>query len=287
MKREEILEYEIYAAGRFMKEGESYLKKWVDRLEVMNVERVHNAGKAPPYIYVCNHTSMLDYFIPSWVILNEGLPYPRSLVGSNLLNLFVKIFMWDFEKWGAIKVPRGKRVEENGEIKLIVEPREIKKYHRDNIEDLKNGNSLFVFPQGGRDSKERKERNHFKSEYFRIPLRALEKKEGGKFLIDDAQIVNVAAVYSVIPEKNYWKKIDAKGFGSKSYFFWDMFAYYRHTRSKEKGISTINFAEPVSLREIQGEGSLKQRANRVSDFCMRGIGGLLREIEQGSVEKVV
>jgi len=265
---------EIYVRRNFLAHGEIYLRKWVDELVVVDeARRVHEKNVGPPFLYLVNHQSCLDYFIPCYTILKSSLPYPRSVIGKNLDNLFVRNLMWDFKKWGGILVNR-----EKTEDKRFSE--EKRKYVRALEEIFKKSESVLEFPEAGRNRSSGWGLKNFEEAFFRIVIRIQDKM----FSLADKKniyVVCMALRYDKIPERDYWERIDRNGFGSKSYYFWDLWAYTRWRYfEKQKGRAIVNFDEPVSVGELAGCGSIRERSKRFSFCVQERIEGLLNEVEK-------
>jgi glycerol-3-phosphate O-acyltransferase len=236
--------------------------RWVDDLRVVGAEDVLRRIRGNSVLfYDWNHQTQLDYFIPNAAILNEGLPYPRTIVGDNLNHWLFKKFMWNFQKYGVLW---HKRDSQNG----------MRDYVQAVIQTFNEGRAVSVFPEGGRNREIRGTPNDFLEGIFRVVLKAQEHLPQREILVCSSAID-----YENIPERGYYDKIDKKGFRSFSYFFWDLVAYRRWIKKeKKRGIATVKFGKPVPILELAGDGSMKERSRRVADKSVLKITEMLQEI---------
>ncbi len=257
-------------------EAEEYWRNWVDELEIRNSEKVLGLSgeNQPPYLYLANHQSFLDYFVPVYAILKSELPHPRCLAGSNLNNAIFRNLVWNFSNWGVIWTPREKVGEE-------FNYGEMKNYSHSLDLEFRNGKSVLGFAEGARNRNPERDLLDFKFPLFRIIARIQQDLIKSEIQEERKRIkaVYIAARYENIPEKNYWERIDKSGKKDLSYYFWDIYSYlrWRHLE-KKKGKAVVAFSEPFPISDMCRTGSIRKKAENLSDFSRKKIKELLAEI---------
>ncbi|MFW5959887.1 MAG: 1-acyl-sn-glycerol-3-phosphate acyltransferase [Chitinivibrionales bacterium] len=227
----------------------AFFKKVFEDIAITLPEEGIGHLKGKPTIYVSTHRSHLDYFIIGHVLEEIGLRNIRYAAGDNLTNL--PVIGKKFKKLGAFTVHRSKATHRNY----------VRELCRDAVEILKKGESIVVFPEGGRSySGEMKnlkgglitagfmaQTMDPENDYFLAPISiTYEKLPELKFLNLIQKGKNIRS-----GTRNPFKKL----YGNLLYFGGDITAFlvlfFASKRSKKYGKVYINFGKPLNIKEIQ------------------------------------
>ncbi len=227
----------------------AFLKTVFEDIAISLPEEGIDCLKGNPVIYVSTHRSHLDYFIIGYVLEEMGLRNIRYAAGDNLTNL--PVIGKKFKKLGAFTVHRSKATHRNY----------VRELCRDAVEILKKGESIVVFPEGGRSySGEMKnlkgglitagfmaQTRDPEKDYFLAPISiTYEKPPELKFLNTIQKGKNIRS-----GTKNPFKKL----YGNILYFGGDISAFLvlflASKLSKKYGNVYINFGNPLNIKELQ------------------------------------
>lgn len=243
MKNQNLLpEYDLEKIKqRFHSQGQQFLYSLVDNLKVNSEKANELKNSNSPVLYVANHRTSLDYFLPIYSILHENFPYPRTVAGTNLKHWLIKKTVFDFSEWGIFWVERGgfdrtlkKRVQEV----------------------YSQGESLLFFPEGTRNREQ--DLGNFKTGLFKLVAEAQEKMKQNR------KVVCIKCEYENFPERDYYKKID--GHKRLGYYIWDAWAFLRWKYfERNKGTATIKFSKPKNLEELAEEGDSNQKVKNLAE----------------------
>lgn len=240
--------------------GDREISRLVDDVQIFGREKLFSLTGAPS-VFIFNHLSMLDYFIPMYAIMKAGF-FPRPILGTNLKHNDIKNGMLDFEKWGAIWCGRKKSTAAH------------RNYFLDVKGTLANGISVLCFAEGKRNRNEFGEPEKFSEPFFRIILHAQSEAEDR-----DIFVVNAASAYEDIPERGRFARIDECGLQSEEYYRRDLQAFSDWMARERKSTARVNFGVPVSLSELAGEGSIRDKSIRVAERTREIVTELYREIK--------
>jgi glycerol-3-phosphate O-acyltransferase len=241
-----------WARQTYAEIGRKFIRRNIGEIRVHNLERVSSLGRNSSCLYVANHQTALDYFVPTLVMLEHGLPFGRSVAGTNLNHWIVRTFVYDLRPWGVIWHDRNNTTGE--QMRKYIE--EIKRTYKESLSVLVFADSAD--PQGGRDRRIKGPLREFESAIF-VPFlkaqRALEK---------DIQVVGMALDYDKIPEQEYYKLMDNKSGPAWARnlrkYGWDTFAFLRWKYAEyNKSIARVNFSVPVPLRELASKDGKKSK----------------------------
>jgi 1-acyl-sn-glycerol-3-phosphate acyltransferase len=255
---------------KFPTKGRKIVMRNLDKVETMNIDRVESlVGSNKICLYVVNHQSILDYSVPMYSIIDNRMPYPRSVAGANLNNWIIRNAMADIGKWGVIWFDRNNK-----------SPEHIKEYLRAVRQTYEEGFSVLGFPEAGRNRNIGGDPLPFKEAFFGAILRAQKKIDRPIY------VVNMAVDYSNgIPEERFFEKMDrggdsivsdlAKYIGQDGrvtkvvkalrYFGWDSVASMRWKYLNGKGTARVNYGEPIRIDDLAGKGGKKKAAERSRD----------------------
>ncbi|RMD66094.1 1-acyl-sn-glycerol-3-phosphate acyltransferase [Candidatus Pacearchaeota archaeon] len=235
--------------AEFAERGERELRKWVSELEI-EVEAEREQYHTGPVVYLSNHLSQLDYFVPKFAMLAVGLPFARAVAGDNLRHWVVRNLIYDFEKYGVLWHDRASRKQG------------LESYVESLAECLASGESVLVFPEGGRNREARGNPREFKRGFFRVLLRAWQRAEEKSKLARDTKIACLACAYDSIPEEGFFDKIDRHGFGTMQYYLWDALAHLKWRYFKNpKARAIVRFDAPIALADLTS-GHLRHAKER-------------------------
>lgn len=203
---------------------------------------------ADAYIYMGNHTSVLDYVAANHEIIKDNLPYPVSVAGTNLNNWFYRKATADFNKWGVIWHDRENSSKEH-----------IMTYFRALNDSLKNGRSILIYPEAKRNRNAEEGLLSFKEELFGGLYNIAKRlSRSGKQLA----IAPFAIQYNDYPEKERWHKIDGrrgKFLGDASYYFHDFLSIAKWYLTPHENNTKVGFAKPIPFSEISSPQEASQR----------------------------
>lgn len=239
--------------------GENFMHSLLDRIDVLNLDRLKNSlPKNAQCLYFANHQTQLDYFVPSYIILKQGLPYPRKVAGSNLNHWFIRRFMFDIASWGILWHDRN-------DTSLGA----MKDYLSATTRTFEEGNSVLGFPEATRNREFKGKLLDFKDGFFGAVLHA--RRNLGKQIY----MVGIGLDYDDIPERGYYDRIDNNG--RLGYFFWDVWAHHRWKRRSFDAGVRVNFSEPVEILELASGVSRKKQATAVTGEAKSIMEKLLNE----------
>ncbi|MBU0466194.1 MAG: 1-acyl-sn-glycerol-3-phosphate acyltransferase [Nanoarchaeota archaeon] len=227
-------------------------------IEAMNVDRIEGLKNSDATcLYVVNHQTQLDYFVPNYFLLNEGYPYPRAIAGKNLDNLLMRNLVFDLNPFGVIWLDR-----EN--------PSGLRDYVKRVEQTFMQGDSILVFPEGQRNRRPELGLMDFKEQFFKLPLKAQEKMD--------------RPIYVCCIGLKYEKRMEERTFANGPlpknnfvYYAEDVCAFLKWRYFTKNKKVRINFSEPVKLLSLAGGGNRRQQAGKISRETRGIIEGLLRE----------
>jgi glycerol-3-phosphate O-acyltransferase len=234
-------------------------KMLFEDVEVYGLDSVQEI-KDKQILYFSNHISLADFLIEGYVIWNEKLPIPRFLAGENL-NHWPFTNLW--KKSGAISIDRNMKGHNYwGVFYDVVQ------------EGLEKGESLLVYPEGGRsysgELNEKLKKGALKqvlkavdngADIFGVPIfmdydnrieeRFLDRVRKNKIERDE----HLKSSISYRRKGDYimagWENISA-GIHDRLYFGWDVFSFLIRPFSQNKGNAKISFGEQFPLQDFKG-----------------------------------
>jgi len=234
--------------------GEKFKSRLVRKVRTMNEGRLEGLGPQDQAVYVANHQTSIDCFVPHLAILSVGAPWPRSIATDKLNRWAYRTFMrWNFgfdlEDFGILWHPT-KKTREN-----------VLGYTESLAYSLSRGDSLLVFPQAKRCGRD-VQVGEFEKGFYSALL------EAQRVADVPIKIECVACDYDRIPEIG--------GPGKKSALL-DCYSALRWHFVKGRGVARVNFGVPFDLLEAAGEGTRSQQAQRVTRRSENYVRELLRE----------
>jgi len=231
-----------------------------NNLEVNGLENVREVVDKQ-LIYVSNHVSLADFLVQGHVILNEDLPFPRFIAGSNLKH-FPFGYVW--EKCGAIFVDRFNKSKTH-----------LTDYIHEVFSAVDKGNGILVYPEGGRSYNGEIKENldlgtlrrlvdlDLKKDLLVIPvfveydkrieqpfLKPIEYHRGKK---KEHLVKAKKQAKKREYELAHWEK-QLSSLHDKAYFGWDMFAYGVRFLQGDKGNAYLKFGKAFPLKDYLGGG---------------------------------
>lgn len=224
------------------KVGERLRTRFLGGIETRVNEFEQNADV---YVYMGNHTSMLDYVAANHGILEQNLPYPVSVAGSNLNNVLYKKAIIDFNKWGVIWHDRK------------ATPAHMKTYLTAIKSSLENNQSILIYPEAGRNRDPENGLRPFANNAIKSFSNAAKKLKGKTIAI-----APFAIHYNDYPEKDRWDTIDGrrgKFLGEASYLFHDTLGLAKWYLAPHKENTKIGFGKPIPFSEC---GSVEEASEK-------------------------
>jgi len=239
------------------------LGRFVPHVEILNSSRVElSEGEVP--IYVPNHVSHLDHFVPPYAIIESGLPFPRSVASVHFKDsLFWRLLK--FEKKGVIWNDR-----ENHSLGYI------RDYRSRVLRILNNNGAIFFHPEGKRNRHPERGLGDFKDAAFKMFF-SIEDEIREKGSQRKLVFICMGLRYDDFPERNYYNKI-GNYTDSFRYKYWDSYCMAKWLLKTHKGAAMVNFGKPIRLCDIGGRNS-RDKGKNATEAVREGIDYLLREMK--------
>lgn len=237
--------------------------------EIHGLERVEDlVGSDKKCLYVFGpHRTQFDYMMPNYAILDNDLPYPRTITGINLKNPLMRFFGFNLADWGVIWKKRKDVTRSDGALYLDA-----------NLQTYLDGLSTGGWPEGAdpegaRDRSSDLRVREFPTGFFKPALRA-RKKIG-----EEIYVVPVAFNYDKRPEDGFWEFMDDGPLGKVGYYLGDVAANLRwRFFEQDRAAPRVQFAEPVEIMELAGRGGKAEVTERLAKRSREMIIGALEEI---------
>lgn len=226
-------------------------------------------------VYLGPHTTCLDYVAANYSILENELPYPMSVVGSNLKNSLYNNSILDFSKWGVIWHNRNDDSFKH-----------LKKYISAMEFCFRRRTPVLVYPEGGRNRKSGGELRPFKETLFRI-LVSLDDQLSRDGI--NLCVAPFATSYRDFPERAHWEKIDAGEFNSREYFTAEreaLVAWKDKVKLVEKPNVRFGFGETFPIGNFS-EGVFEERAATLSLATREKIRELQKRLQTQAIKTLV
>jgi 1-acyl-sn-glycerol-3-phosphate acyltransferase len=232
------LEYAKRYSKRF---GNFATSRFVDRIEVTGLENLAGLSHERSYVYVGNHQTVGDLFGPHHVILDNGLPSPRTVAKESLRKVKP---IFDFEKFGIIWIDRSaKKRSDLGNFTSLI------------ADTFRDNESLWIFPEGTRSKTFDQEPMEFKPGSFGTILDASEIA-GVR-----PDIICVAMKYDFIPEGIFGTSQNS--FIQKIISAVEI-AYWISPLNAGRGAVRIAFSRPYTIAELAGDGSFSRQRKELA-----------------------
>lgn len=232
------LEYARNYNARF---GEIVVHRFVDKIEVAGLENFAGLDRSRPYVYLANHQTVGDLFLPFKKILDYGLPMPR-VVAKQELRAVKPIF--DFSKFGVIWLDRGAK----GSAALEDFTSLIAQGFREN-------ESAWFFLEGTRSRTIDRAPAEFKAGSCGVILNAAKQSEPG--------VICVAMKYDAIPEGCLRNSTVRRFFPEKCVPVAEL-AYWMFLK-RGKGTVRVAFSRPYEIEELAGSGRDSVRRKKMAE----------------------
>lgn len=235
-----------------------YERRAVDKTTLIHPERTASVPQDDSWLWVGNHQTQLDYFVPGYVALANLLPYPRMVSGNNLGHPLIRKMMFDFSQWGVIWHDRNDMSNQAKRDLLGAFEK-----------SFAEGYSIGGFPEGTRNREIGGEPKEFAEGFFSAALWA--QRRTGKPI----KVVCFALDYDRIPEEGFYDKIDSNR-GRFGYFGWDVYANLRWQYAiRHRGEVRVNIGEPIPILELAG--GEKKKSETLAHETRRIVTELLHE----------
>ena len=233
-----------------------------------NKELITGLGSQSLY-YASLHKSHFDYIALCYTLFTEGLPYPRSVSGRNLVKGPIAAIMQkrtkiNMLKWGAIPLERGGSVSRN----LAALCR-----HLEGI--LKSGRPVMSFPEMG--TVEHHGKNFVKTgRSYTGQARpfapglfgpAIQAARAGK----NVYVIPISVAYDFIAEDRYFQSLSrSEGLKhlerliprllGRMYYLFLEFSFFSKVYNLGQGNIYIDFGRPIRVDPTVSKKELSQRA---------------------------
>lgn len=251
--------------------GKPKVKRFFDGgPEVHGLERARNLiGSDKKCLYVFGpHRTQFDYVMPNYVILDNDLPYLRTITGINLKNPLIRAFGFKLEDWGVIWKKRKGITRTDGALYLDAN---LKTYCEEGLST--GGWPEGADPGGARDRSSDLRIREFPAGFFKPALRVRRK------LGEPVYVVPIAFNYEKRPEDGFWDFMDNGPLGKFGYYVGDVAANlsWRYLE-RDKPAPRVMVGEPSEILELAGKGARGEVVERLAKRTRSLIEDALKEI---------